>query len=208
MNFNELLKNLGLDDATVTKIVDGMKANKIFTASEENLDVRYGKLKEESETSAKKLAEANHAIEELKKASAGNEDAKKALDEYKTKISNLEAQLKTQKIESAVKVGLMDAHVKDIDYMTFKLKGLGDLDLDDNGGIKGWAEKISSLKTAYPQQFESPSGKEKEFIPNKLRDDRKPEEPVSRKDLAKMSYAEVAELQQKHPDLYKTITEK
>ena len=40
MTLEELLKGQNLTDEQVTAIIDGMKENKIFTASEENLDIR------------------------------------------------------------------------------------------------------------------------------------------------------------------------
>ena len=46
MTIQELLKAQGLDDATITKVTNAMKDNKIFTSSEENLDIRYGKLQD------------------------------------------------------------------------------------------------------------------------------------------------------------------
>ena len=45
MTLQELLKAQNLTDEQVKGILDAMKQNKIYTASEENLDVRYGKLK-------------------------------------------------------------------------------------------------------------------------------------------------------------------
>ena len=49
MNFNEILKSNNITDEIIEAIVAAMKENKIFTASEENLDVRYGKLKTDHE---------------------------------------------------------------------------------------------------------------------------------------------------------------
>ena len=45
MNLTEILKANGVDDEVITKITADMKANKVYLASEENLDVRYNKLK-------------------------------------------------------------------------------------------------------------------------------------------------------------------
>lgn len=45
MTLEELLKKQGLSDEQIKAITAGMKENKIYTASEENLDIRYGKLK-------------------------------------------------------------------------------------------------------------------------------------------------------------------
>ena len=49
MNLTEILKAKGLDDEAIKSIQDEMKANKIYTASEENLDIRYGKFKTDHE---------------------------------------------------------------------------------------------------------------------------------------------------------------
>ena len=47
MNLKEIMLANGIDNAVIDKIASEMKANKIYTASEENLDIRYGKLKNE-----------------------------------------------------------------------------------------------------------------------------------------------------------------
>ena len=50
MTFAEILKAKGLSDKDVESVIGEMKQNKIFTAGEENLDVRYGKLKTDYES--------------------------------------------------------------------------------------------------------------------------------------------------------------
>ena len=45
MTISEILKAKGISDETIAAVLDEMKTNKIFTSSEENLDIRYGKLK-------------------------------------------------------------------------------------------------------------------------------------------------------------------
>ena len=45
MNISEIFKANGIADETVSAILEAMKANNIFLSSEENIDVRYGKLK-------------------------------------------------------------------------------------------------------------------------------------------------------------------
>jgi predicted DNA-binding protein YlxM (UPF0122 family) len=47
MNLIEILKAKGISDDIIKAVQDDMKTNKIFTASEENLDIRYKKLKDE-----------------------------------------------------------------------------------------------------------------------------------------------------------------
>ena len=74
MNLNEIFKANGVEDAVANAILSAMKENKIYTASEENLDVRYGKLKTDHESKLNELTEANKLIDELKKSNKGNDD--------------------------------------------------------------------------------------------------------------------------------------
>ena len=62
MNFTEILKAQNLTDEQIVKISAEMKSNKIYLASEENLDVRYNKLKLESEQANQELAKSQVLI--------------------------------------------------------------------------------------------------------------------------------------------------
>lgn len=188
MTMAEILKANGIDDAAAKAVLDAMKANKLFTASEENLDIRYGKLKSDHEGTAKQLADANALIEELKKSNKGNEGLQEKLAAYETQVQQLQAELEQTRIDAAVKVGLLGSKALDVDYLTFKLKAKGDaLTLDENGKIKGWNEKIASLKTQFPNQFEA-SGR-KNIIENRL-PDQDGRAPLTRSEILKMPYAE------------------
>ena len=148
MTLEELLKAQGLTEEQIKAITDGMKENKIYTASEENLDIRYEKLKTQHE-------DAEKLIKQLKEGTKDNEGLQGKISEYETQMENLTRQLKEERIESALKVALMNAKTDDVAYMAFKLREGGELELDENGKIKGLDEKISSLKTQYPTHFET-----------------------------------------------------
>lgn len=66
MNLVEILKAQGISDEVIKAVQTEMKNNKIFTAGEENLDVRYGKLKAEHESLTQQYTEASGLIAELK----------------------------------------------------------------------------------------------------------------------------------------------
>lgn len=200
MTIQELLKAQGLDDATITKVTNAMKENKIFTSSEENLDIRYGKLKTDSENQASQLKEAQKLIDEMKKSTTGNEDLQKKVTEYETQVENLSKQLSATKVASALKVALLSEKAKDIDYLTFKLKEGGEIELDDKEQIKGWSDKIASLKKQFPNQFEVSSIKK--IDPNKLNKDGK-NDTLTRESILKMPYKDRAQLQQDNPEGYK-----
>ena len=151
MTMQELLKSLDLTDEQITSITTKMKENKMFISSEENLDVRYSKLKEQHDAQTKQLEESSKLIEDLKKSTEGQEDTQNKINEYQTKMTELEEQLVAERTESALKVSLLAAGVKasDIDYIMFKCKSDTDWKpvLDDSGNIKGMDDKIKGLKT-------------------------------------------------------------
>lgn len=74
---------------------------------------------------------------------------------YETQVANLQKELDETRLESAIKVALMNAKTDDVGYMAFKLKEGGALELDEDGNIKGIDEKISNLKTQFPTHFDS-----------------------------------------------------
>lgn len=201
MTIAEILKANGVDDNAAKAILDAMKENKIYTASEENLDIRYGKLKGDHEVVTKQLAEANSLIEELKKSNKGNEGLQEKVAAYETQVQQLQAELEQTRIDAAVKVGLLDSKALDVDYLTFKLKAKGDaLTLDENGKIKGWDDKLAALKTQFPQQFES-SGK-KTIIENRL-PEQEEHGTLSRIEILKKPYAERQKIFEENPEAFR-----
>lgn len=117
--------------------------------------LKYDDLQTMLDGKGKELDSANGLIEELKKGTKGNEELQGKVTAYETQVSELQKQLKQTQLESAVKVALLGAKATDVDYMTFKLKEKGDLELDDKGNVKGIDEKIESLKAQFPQQFDT-----------------------------------------------------
>jgi hypothetical protein len=200
MNLNEILKAKGIDEKVISEIVADMKANKIFTAAEENLDIRYGKLKTDHEGVNKQLTEANALIEEMKKATKGQEDIQKKLTDYEAQNQKLVQELERTKLEAEIKVNLLSEGCLDVDYAAFKLKEKGDLALDENGKIKGWEDKLAGLKTQIPTQFES--AKTKQVIENRLPSQEGNHDTLTREDILKKSYSERMKIYNENPDGY------
>ena len=161
MTLQELLKAQNLTDEQVKGILDAMKQNKIYTASEENLDVRYGKLKTEHDAMVAKDAESQKLIAELQKATKGQEDVQTKITEYEATIQKQQEELVEAKTESALKIGLLSAGAKatDIDYLIYKMNHDSDWkpELGEDGQVKGLDDKVKGLKTQFPSQFESTS---------------------------------------------------
>jgi len=201
MTIAELLKARGIADDVIAQIQEDMKTNKIFTASEENLDIRYGKLKTDHEGVTKQLGEANTLIEELKKSNKGNEGLQQKVTDYESQIATLQAELRQAQIDGEVNVALLAAGVKteDIDYVTFKLKAKGALELGEDGKIKGIDDKIAALKTQLPGNFEGAA--KKNIIENKLPGGDEGN-TINKESFAKMGYQERLKLYNENPEAY------
>lgn len=203
MNLQELLKNY-LEDDKITEFLEAMKTNKIFTASEENLDTRYSKLKGDYDVKDGELTKANELIEELKKSSKGNGDLQAKITNYDTEIAQLKAENEQLKIDNAIKVELLGSQAKasDLDYLMFKIKqDCKDLKLDENGKIIGF--EVSDIKTAYPNNFEVESKKEVDV--NNLPKVNDKTSPITKEQFDKMGYTEKNKLYQEDPETYKTL---
>lgn len=201
MTIAEILKQNGVADDAITAIQNAMKEHKIFTSSEENLDIRYGKLKTDHESTTKQLSEANALIESLKKGNKDNEGLQTKIADYEEQIATLKTQLANAQLESEIKVGLLSESVKDVDYLTFKLKEKGELKLGEDGKIVGWADKIAALKTQLPDQFASGDGGKK-FEENKLPEGNQTNNGITKEAFDKMGYADRAKLYKDDPTTY------
>ena len=206
MNLIEIMKAKGISDDIITAVQEEMKANKIFTSAEENIDVRYGKLKTQHEAVTKERDEAKALIESLQKSNKGNEDLQKQVSDYQTRMAQLEAENAQIRIDSAINVGLLAAGVKpeDVDYVTFKLKAKGEIELDDQGNIKGWDDKVAGLKTQFPANFVSAGGKK--YEEHKLPDGgQNPTETITKEQFNKMGYTSRVELKKNNPEQYNQL---
>lgn len=202
MNLNEIFKANGIEENVANAIFSAMKENKIYTANEENLDVRYSKLKNEHESKLNELVEANNLIAELKKSNKGNEDLQGKITNYENQVKQLQEELQKTKLDSAIKVALLSEKAADVDYLMFKLKEKGELELDENDKIKGWNDKIAALKTQFPAQFENSGSKKIEE--NKL--DRTDDGTgFTKADLLKKPYSERIKIYNENPDAYNEV---
>lgn len=201
MDFKELVLKYGVSEDKVDGLLAELKQNKIFFSAEENMDVRYPKLKADNDANISKLNEANALIDQLKKSSKGNEDLQKKVTEYEEKISKIEEENKKLKIESATKVALLQAGGDDIDYLLYKLRENNDLKLNDEGNVDGLEGIINTMKTTMPNQFKSSAKKiEENKLDDKKHDDGTPS--VTKEEFNKMGYQSRVKLRESNPELY------
>ena len=210
MNMKELLATIeGLSADQQTAILEAMKKNKIYTASEENLDVRYGKLKTDHDNLTAEHKKSTDLIAELQKATKGQEAIQGKITEYQSTIEQLKQEAVQAKTESALKIGLLSAGAKadDIDYLLFKMNHDTDWkpELGEDGQVKGLQDKLKGLKTQYPSNFESKTEKK---IEEKKLDHPDQKDSVTADDFRKMGYQQKAELYNTDPELYSKLSGK
>ena len=207
MTLKEILKAKGIADDVVESIISEMKTHKIFTASEENLDIRFGKLKTDHDALVQKDAESQKLIADLQSATKGQEEVQKQIADYQAQIAKQQEELNQAKTESAMKIGLLSAGAKasDIDYLIFKMNHDGDWkpELDENGQVKGLDDKVKGLKTQFPAQFEVSSSKK---IDEKKLDKPDAKQTTTKEDFKKMGYQAKLKLFNENPDLYNELS--
>ena len=205
MNFTEILKAQNLTDEQIVKISAEMKSNKIYLASEENLDVRYNKLKLESEQANQELAKSQALITELQKGNKGNEELQAKVKGYEAEIANLKKANEKQRVESALDRVLIEAQVQDVDYVKFKIKEKGtELKLDENGNLTGVKDMLDALKVQLPNQFSNSTQQVKEFkLPT---NDNPNDKGVTKEQYDKMSYKDRLKLFNENKEAFQELT--
>ena len=173
---------------------------------------KYDSLAETLKGKEKELLEANNLIENLKKNTNGNEELQNKIAEYEAEKTKLQNELAEIKVNSAIKVALLSAKVKDVDYVAYKLneklKEKGEkLELDDNDNIKRWDSYITDLKAQLPDQFDTTGGegKPKPYDPNNLPGGGGGDKNVTKEQFLKMGYAERVALKESNEELFKQL---
>lgn len=204
MTLQEILKAKGMSSEDIESTIGEMKQNKIFITSHENMDVRYPKLKADHDTLTAEHGESTKLIEQLKAGTKDNEALQGKISGYENTINQLQEQLKQTQLDAAVQVALLGAKATDVDYMTFRLKEKGNLELDDQGKIKGIDDMVAGLKTQFPAFFES-AADQRELQPHKLPDRKPDENGMTRAEFLRKPYAERAQFANTNPEAYNTI---
>lgn len=153
MNFSEYLNGLDLDADVISKIVDGMPANNLYIANQENLDSRYAKLKEQKDALDTSSKSQDDLIKQLQATVKDNEDAVGKIDTYKAEAEKAKAEQANIVKSYAAKDALTKAGAKDTDYMLYKLGGLDKLEVDKDGNIKDFDSQVKQLQESNPDYF-------------------------------------------------------
>ena len=198
MNFMEILKANGIDDEVVGKITADMKSNRIFTAGEENLDIRYAKLKNEHATSTQTISDLQKQIAEYEALKVQNATL---IEEANKKFADLQSENEKIKQDNALERALIEAKVQDVDYMKYKLKEKHPegFKLDENGKISSINAVLDDLKVQFPNQF---TKTEKKIEEKKLEKSDTQGTGITSEQFTKMNYHERAKLFKENPEQY------
>lgn len=159
MTFKEYLVSTGLTEEQADKAIAGMDANKFYLASEEKLEERYKRLKEQKEQSDTDLEKANNLVEDLKKSNKSNEDLQAAVEAHKAENEKLVEERAKDRKQAAIDLGLTK-----LDARNFK-SVYPHLDYDKievtDDGVKGLDEQLESLTKDHDYLFQKAEDPEK-----------------------------------------------
>lgn len=143
---------------------NGDEANKDKQIKLENINsgnyvskLKYEDIVQQLSDKQTEIGKANGLIAELQKGTKGNEELQGKVAEYEQQVAQLQEKSKKDKLDYEIKLALLEAKATDIDYLTFKLvhEHGEELEIGEDGKIKGIDEKITGLKTQFPSHFEA-----------------------------------------------------
>lgn len=174
---------------------------------------KYDALQELIKGKDTELASANDLIAQLKKDTKGNDELQGKITTYEGQVADLQKELADTKMKSAIKVALLSANAKDVDYLTFKLnESLNEkgetLELDENDNIKGWDAQLEGLKTQFPKMFEAAGnegGDGYKPLGNGGLPQGDPNKKITKEQFATMNYEQRVKLKQENEQLYRQL---
>lgn len=198
MNLQEILASNGIADETIANITSQMKANKVFIAGEDNLDIRYAKLKNDHTASQQTIADLQAQVAQFEQFKVQNlalvEDANKKLEALQSENTRI-------RTDYAIERALIEAKVQDVDYMKYKLKEkhTDGFKLDENGKIESINTVLDDLKIQFPNQF---AKEQKKIEEKKLEKTDDNNGGITSEQFNKMNYHEKAKLFKENPEQY------
>ena len=157
MKLSEILKNQGLSDEQINKIIADMKENKVYTTYIENVDEKYSKLETEKNNLKGQLDTANTTIKDLKKDNKDNETLQNTIKEHEKTIENLKKdnadKIKRLTLDNAIssKLSKVDDKYKKLLESQFDREKMT---INEDGTITGLDEQYKTISEAYSELFE------------------------------------------------------
>lgn len=153
MDLKEILVSKGLDEDKAVEVLSDMKENNIYLSSEENIDDRYGKLKQQKEDLDTQLQTANETINSLEKGNKSNEDLQTQIEDYKKQVETLKTESAATQKQAAIDLALVKNGAKNPKAVNALLDS-EKVELTDEG-IKGLDEQLEALKESDAYLFQA-----------------------------------------------------
>ena len=99
------------------------------------------------------VSELSAQLETLKKASKGNDELTKTIEELQKKNGEWEGKYKNTLLESAIKIKAMSEKAKDAGDL-IKFLDTSKLEIDETGNVKGLDEQLKTLKESKSYLFD------------------------------------------------------
>jgi len=193
----EKLLEWGLTEEQANKVMEGLNGSFVTKA-------RFNEVNTELTTAKNTIKERDAQLETLKKASGDTEALRGQIAqlqaENKKKDGDYAAELKNLKIGNAVELALTGAKAKNNTAVkALMAEFLSKAELADDGTVKGLGDEIKKLVddqgTAFLFDTKTPDKKFKGAKPGE-----KSDTPPAGEDLSKMTYDELCQYLEAHPD--------
>ncbi|WP_404475710.1 phage scaffolding protein [Staphylococcus pseudoxylosus] len=134
----EFLRNLGLDDEIIKKIID--KHHDSLQESKDNIN----SIKKELDKANEEISKRDKQITDLESKANDKEALEKQLEEYKNTNAEYESKMKELRLDNAIKVAVAKDAVN-VDHV-IKLIDKDGLELKEDGTVKGLDKRLESFK--------------------------------------------------------------
>lgn len=196
----EFLRGLGLEEETVQKIVD--EHHDSLRQYKDKVD-KVDSLQEQLDTANKEIATRDSQIKELQSKSGDNEELNNQLESYKQENANYEQKIKDVQLNKAIEVALAKENAVKPEH-AIKLIDTDNLEVDENGNVKGLDDYMTKFKEENSYLFEQPKA-----TGNSPVDGTNPtgNDGITQEQFNKMTYSQKVELKNSDPDKFYQLTE-
>ncbi|AUU69158.1 TPA: phage scaffolding protein [Staphylococcus aureus] len=181
-----------IDKQKVIDAIDESKSGMVPRSRLNDKNTEIEELKEE-------ISKRDEQIVKLQDSVKGDSEIQKELEELKNQNSEWETKYKETQLNNAVKLAVAKEANDANDILAFINKD--ELELADDGTVKGLDKAIETLKESKPYLF-APS----KPVGNSPQQGDNPTGKPTKEDFKKMTYTEQVELLNSDPDLYRELS--
>ncbi|HEG8741733.1 TPA: phage scaffolding protein [Staphylococcus aureus] len=181
-----------IDKQKVIDAIDESKSGMVPRSRLNDKNTEIEELKEE-------ISKRDEQIVKLQDSVKGDREIQKELEELKNQNSEWETKYKETQLNNAVKLAVAKEANDANDILAFINKD--ELELADDGTVKGLDKAIETLKESKPYLF-APS----KPVGNSPQQGDNPTGKPTKEDFKKMTYTEQVELLNSDPDLYRELS--